>query len=256
MLAHRGASAYAPQHTLTAIGLALEQGADIIEVDTHVTRDGHAVLHHSGELSETTDGRGSIHRFNLAELSRFDAGYLWSGDGGQTYPYRAKGERIPTLADALATFPKARFNIDIKDRRAARAVRRVIDEHDAAYRVLLASWFSWRRAPALRDYPGPRSVTMDRMLAFLAPFWVGIDALWWPRVDAFQLPERRFGLRLVSPRLISHAHRKGIRVHVWTIDREADMDRLLDWGVDGIVTKRPDVAVRARARYLGRRSSS
>ncbi len=227
----------------------------MIEVDVHATRDGHPVLQHSGELSETTDGSGPIHRYTLAELQKLDAGYVWSPDGGRTHPFRGKGERIPTLAEVLRAFPEARINIDVKERRAARPTRRVIDEHGAAERVLLAAWFSWRRSPALRDYPGPRSVTMDQMLAYMPLFWTRTDSLWRPPVDAFQLPERRFGLRVVSPRLIRSAHRNGIRVHVWTVDDPKDMLRLLGWGADGIVTRRPDVAVEARKRYLSRDSA-
>ncbi len=255
MLAHRGASRYAPEHTLTAFQLALEQSADVIEVDSHLTSDGHPVLHHSGDLAETTDQTGRISDHTLDELRSVDAGHLWSSDDGRTHPYRGKGERIPSLAEALEAFPSARFNIDIKDRRAARAVRRVIDEHHASERVLIASWFTWRRAPALHAYTGPRSVTMDQMLPYMLLHWARLDALWVPKVDAFQIPERHFGLRVVTPRLVQRAHRNGLRVHVWTIDIEADMERLLDWGVDGIVTKKPDVAAQARARYLGRDSA-
>ena len=74
------------------------------------------------------------------------------------------------------------------------------------------------------------------------------DRLWPIHVDAFQLPEVHWGFRVVTPRLITSAHQRGIRVHVWTVDDESDMDRLLSWGVDGIITKKPDLAVRARAR--------
>lgn len=250
VLAHRGASADAPENTLEAYRLALDHGADVIEVDSHMTLDGVPVLHHSGDLSENTDGVGPIHELDLGQVQRYDAGYLWSADAGLSHPFRGKGVRIPTLARALTEFPKARFNIDIKDRRAARAVRRVIDDHGAADRVLLASWFSWRRAPGLRGYPGPRSATLDQTLAFMLLFWSRIDSLWRPPVDAFQVPERHFGLRVVSPRFIERAHLARLRVHVWTVDDEVDMERLFHWGVDGIVTKRPQVAVTVRQRYL------
>lgn len=210
-------------------------------------------MHHSGDLSENTEGRGPIRRFTLSEIQELDAGYTWSSDGGRTQEYRGKGERVCTLDQMLETFPDARFNLEIKDGRAARATRRVIDRHNAHQRVLLASWYSWRRAPALSGYSGPRSVTSDQMAAYIFLVWTRTDRLWQPPVDVLQIPESYYGIRLVTPRMIRRAHGHGLRVHIWTVDREPDMDRLLDWGVDGIVTKRPDVAVRARARYLGRR---
>ncbi len=123
VLAHRGASGYAPDHTLPALEMAFEQGADAIEVDVHLSRDGHPVLHHGGDLSENTEGRGPVNEYTLDQLRQFDAGYLFSSDDGTSYPYRGKGQQITTLAEALTTFPQARFNLDVKERRAARPTR-------------------------------------------------------------------------------------------------------------------------------------
>lgn len=251
VLAHRGASAYAPDHTVAAIHLAREQGADAIEADVHLSRDGHPVLHHGGDLSENTDGAGPIGRYRLTELKEFDAGYRWSPDGGKTYPYRGTGQRIIALSEALAAFPDTRFNLDIKERRAASATRKVIDDHDASRRVLLASFYSWRRSPALYAYPGPRSITLDQMMGFLLSHWTRLRIFRVPKVDALQIPERYMGLRVLTPRLIERAHRLGMKVHVWTVDHESDMERLLDWGVDGIVTKKPDLGVQVRRRRRG-----
>ena len=251
VLAHRGASAYAPDHTLDAMRIALEQGADAIEADVHLTRDGQIVLHHGGDLSENTDGVGPLRRFTLEEVRHFDAGFQFSPDDGATFPYRGKGQRVTTLREALEAFPDVRFNLDIKERRAARATRRLIDEHRASERVLLASWYSWQRAPALRDYAGPRSITMDQMAAFLLLHWLRLDDLWGLKIDALQLPERHWGLQVVTPRLVERAHALGMRVHVWTVDSESDMERLFGWGVDGIITKKPDLAVKARSRHIG-----
>ncbi|UCC71122.1 MAG: glycerophosphodiester phosphodiesterase [Gemmatimonadota bacterium] len=250
VLAHRGASAYAPDHTFEAMRIALEQGADAIEADVHLSRDGHPVLHHGGDLSENTEGSGPIGRYTLSELRDFDAGYRFSPDGGATFPYRGSGLRVLTLAEALEAFPETRFNLDIKERRAAGPTRRLIDERGAGGRVLLAAWYSWQRAPAIRNWPGPRSATLDQMLTFIVLHWTRTDVLWGKRVDALQVPERHWGLRVVTPRLVERAHQLGMRVHVWTVDDETDMDRLLEWGVDGIVTKRPDTAVKARERFL------
>lgn len=253
ILAHRGASAHAPDHTLAALQLALEQGADVIECDVHVTRDGHPVLHHGGDLSENTDGSGPIGRYTLSELQRFDAGYRFTTDG-KTFPHRGRGHRILSLAEALAEFPETRFNIDLKERGVAAPARRVIDEHAAADRVLLASFYSWHRAPALHGHTGPRSITQDQMIPFMLLHWVGLDSLWPLDVDALQVPERHWGIRILTPRLVRRAHDLGMRVHVWTIDDAGDMERLLSWGVDGIVTKRPSLGVRVRERHADARA--
>jgi glycerophosphoryl diester phosphodiesterase len=248
VLAHRGASAYAPDHSLEAIELALKQGADAIEADVHLTKDGHPVLHHGGDLSENTQARGPVGSFSLDALRELDAGYRFTPDAGASFPHRGKGHKVVTLAEALEAFPDVRFNLDIKERRAAAATRQLIDRYDASQRVLLAAFYSWQNAPAISGYPGPRSITLDQMLPFKLLHWARLDNLWPARVDAFQLPEVHWGIRVVTPRLIQSAHRRGIRVHVWTVDDEQDMERLLDWGVDGIITKKPDRAVEARLR--------
>lgn len=247
VLAHRGASAYAPDHTLEALSLALEQGADAIECDVHLSRDGHPVLHHGGDLSENTDAEGPVGTYTLAELKAFDAGYRFTPDG-VSYPHRGKGHRILSLAEALEAFPEMRFNVDIKERQAARPSRRVIEECRGERRVLIGSFYSWQRGPALKGYPGPSSISLDQMLAFMALHWLRLDALWPIKVDALQIPERHWGIRVLTPRLIRRAHELGMRVHVWTIDDADDMERLLSWGVDGIVTKRPDLAVQVLER--------
>jgi glycerophosphoryl diester phosphodiesterase len=248
VLAHRGASAYAPDHSLEAIELALEQGADAIEVDVHLTKDGHPVLHHGGDMSENTQASGPVGSFTLEELRALDAGYRFTPDNGATFPHRGRGHTVVTVAEALETFPTVRFNLDIKERRAAAATRQLIDRYDASDRVLLAAFYSWQRAPAISGYAGPRSITLDQMLPLQLLHWVRLDRLWPIHVDAFQLPEVHWGFRVVTPRLITSAHQRGIRVHVWTVDDERDMERLLDWGVDGIITNKPDTAVQARSR--------
>ena len=248
ILAHRGASAHAPDHTRAAIRLALDQGADVIECDVHVSRDGHPVLHHGGDLSENTDGSGPVGRYTLSELERFDAGYRFTADG-RNFPHRGRGHRILSLAEALAEFPQARFNIDLKERRAAAPALHAIDQHAASDRILLASFYSWRRAPALRGHTGPLSITQDQMIPFMLLHWAGLDSLWPLELDALQVPERHWGIRIVTPRLIRRAHDLGMRVHVWTVDDAKDMRRLLSWGVDGIVTKRPSLGVQVRERH-------
>src|ERR671912_2605714 len=140
-LAHRGASALAPENTLEAFRLAVEAGAGGLELDVHVTRDGEVVVIHDASVDRTTDGSGAVAEMELEEIRRLDAGYRFSPDGGRTFPYRGRGVTIPTLAEVYASFPEARVNADIKKAQsgAEEAVLRVIRSAGAEERTLIAS---------------------------------------------------------------------------------------------------------------------
>src|SRR5918911_3284289 len=114
-LAHRGASALAPENTIEAFRLALEAGAGGLELDVHMTRDGHIVVIHDATVDRTTNGSGAVSEMTFDELRRFDAGHNFSPDGGPTRPYRGRGVRVPTLGEVLEEFPGVAVNIDLKD---------------------------------------------------------------------------------------------------------------------------------------------
>ena len=114
VMAHRGGQGLWPPNTLFAFERAVEMGADILEMDIHASADGVLIVHHDDTVDRTTNGSGAIRDHTLTELKELDAGYHWSADGGETYPFRGKGMRIPTLEEVLEAFPKTRLNIDIK----------------------------------------------------------------------------------------------------------------------------------------------
>src|ERR671920_1323446 len=114
-LAHRGASSLAPENTIEAFRLALEAGAGGLELDVHMTRDGHIVVIHDATVDRTTNGSGAVSEMTFDELRRFDAGHDFSPDGGPTRPYRGRGVRVPTLSEVLEEFPGVAVNIDLKD---------------------------------------------------------------------------------------------------------------------------------------------
>ncbi|HJQ29825.1 MAG TPA: glycerophosphodiester phosphodiesterase family protein, partial [Rubrobacter sp.] len=140
-LAHRGASALAPENTLEAFRMAVEAGAGGLELDVHLTRDGHVVVIHDETVERTTNGTGSVSGMNLAELRGFDAGYRFSPDGGRTRPYGGRGLRVPTLAEVLQEFPGVAVNIDMKAVRPGieAAVLEVLREAGAEGRALVVS---------------------------------------------------------------------------------------------------------------------
>src|SRR5215208_4358914 len=113
-LAHRGASALAPENTFEAFRLAVEDGAGGLELDVHMTRDGHIVVIHDATVDRTTNGSGAVSEMTLDELRRLDAGYNFSPDGGPTRPYRGRGIRVPTFGEVLEEFPRVAVNIEIK----------------------------------------------------------------------------------------------------------------------------------------------
>src|SRR5918911_3904757 len=114
-LAHRGASALAPENTIEAFRLAVEAGAGGLELDVHMTRDGHIVVIHDATVDRTTNGFGAVSEMTFHELRRFDAGHDFSPDGGPTRPYRGRGVQVPTLGEVLEEFPGVAVNIDLKD---------------------------------------------------------------------------------------------------------------------------------------------
>ncbi len=232
VLAHRGLAIEAPENTLLAFAKALAVGVDFVETDVHVSADGVAVVSHDPRLDRVAGREVSVDQLTAAELRRIDLGH---------------GQGFPTLADALDAFPQARFNIDVKDAGAVLPAAEAIRAQNATNRVLITSFSEARRQAALRELPGVATSaamgTAARMLA-ASKFRLGGQVTRILRsVDAVQLPERWKGVRVVTPRLIRLAHAAGVEVHVWTVNDPADMVRLLDLGVDGIVTDRADLAM-------------
>lgn len=241
--AHRGGSALWPENTLEAFRGAIGTGLHYIETDVHRTRDGAIVIHHDSTLDRTTDGTGPIKERTLAELQTLDAGYWFTTDG-RTYPYRGKGLRIPTFEEALELGDDIHFNVELKQREPSMVNEfwQLIQEHGLEDRVLVAAEQD-PIAKAFRDISRGRVATSASKRE-VTWFWGAVRARLsrWvnPPFDALQVPVRSGPLTVVEPRFIEAAHRAGVQVHVWTIDEEPEMRRLLELGVDGLMTDRPD----------------
>jgi glycerophosphoryl diester phosphodiesterase len=251
LLAHRGGSAFAPENTLPAFRQALDWWrADVLEIDVQPSREGEAVVIHDPTLERTCNGSGPVSAFTLAELRELDAGYRFTPDG-QEYPWRGRGVGFSTLREVLEVFPQARVNVEIKDARAQEAVWATVHALDAVPRVLIAAGDRRNRARFAR-YGGAVSAGRQDMYAFYALYLAGLERLWRPSVDAFQMPEVRRGRQVLGPGAVRALRRHNLAVHVWTINEREDMRRLLDWGVDGIVTDRPDRMARLLHERCGR----
>ena len=241
LMAHRGGSKLAPENTIDAFRHAVHDwGADVLEMDVRLTSDGQVVVIHDPTLDRTTNGSGAVSSTSWAEVRDLDAGHHFVDLLGQK-SHRGRGVRVPLFSEVLETFPNTRVNVESKVAEAAGPLIRVIADFEAERRVLVAAEFESTRNDA-RGYTGPWGAARSHV----APFWIthripGASHWYVPKVDAFQVPEVSGPLRIVTPRFIEAAHRLNIPVHVWTIDDAADMKRLLDWGVDGIQSDRPDV---------------
>lgn len=243
VLAHRGllpadADGIA-ENSFAAVAAAHAAGATYVESDCHLTSDGEVVLFHDDDLSRVTGDPRPVADVPLAELEQ-----LMGGIGG-----------LITLRQALDAFPDLRFNLDVKAQAAAVPVGRIVAPH--AERVLLASFSDARRRAALeaadrfgrgiRPATSAGTATIGRALSALATRSMPLVRRALAGVDALQVPERQGPVRVVTPRLIDAAHACAVEVHVWTVNDPLHMRRLLDLGVDGLVTDRADVALRVVA---------
>lgn len=242
LFAHRGASACAPENTLEAFRLARAAGAPYAELDVHLSADGHPVVIHDSSVARTTGKRGRVENMKLESIRRLDAGHQFTPDRGRTFPYRGRGLTIPTLEEVLESFPELRLTIEIKRSREG-IVETVVDTircFAAVDRVIVASLDHGSLA-RLRVVE-PRLLTSfskHEVRAFLAGVRQRDLDGYQPPGRVLQVPEY-FGLRrVVSPRFIAMAHQLGLEVHVWTVNEPIHIQRLLDWGVDGIMTDDP-----------------
>ena len=249
---HRGGAAIVPEDTIPGFREGLRYGDGVIECDVHTTIDGELVVMHDADVSRTTDGAGPVNRMSHAEVAALDAGYRFSPDGGRTFPWRGKGVRVPRLAEIYAAFPDQPVNVEIKLGGRPDIEQRVADVVAAAGAqsrtlVVSQSWATMRRFRAAAAGAVATASSREELLAWWLLGLVRLTRLVHPGFQALQPPEKFRGLRIVSRAFVRTAHQRGLRVDVWTIDEEADMRRLLAWGVDGIMTDRPDVLARVLA---------
>ena len=214
---------------MSAFRRAISEGFRYLETDVHATSDGVVVVHHDAMLDRTTDGRGAVAAQTWRQVSSARVGGV---------------EAVSRLEDVLEELPDALLNIDVKADSAVEPVLATLRRTNAWGRVCLASFSDWRLARLRRlagrrllTSMGPRSVAALCLFNRLPPL-PGRRMIGGRMV---QVPVRHGPFTLVDPRMIRRAHRRGLEVHVWTVNDEQEMRRLLGLGVDGLVTDRPDV---------------
>lgn len=213
-------------------------GYSHLETDLHATADGHLVCFHDETVDRTTNGSGPVSSMTLEELQELDAGYRHSTSDG--FRFRGQGLRVPTLEEAVLSFPEVRLVVDLKADGLEELLVEVIERLSLHDRLIVGS-FSDLRLARFNELSGGRVATSTGRT--LSRLWVlasragrrgGGDA------SALQLPTHVRGVRIVDEKLVDVAHDAGLQVHVWTVNRKAEMSALLDIGVDGLVTDRPD----------------
>lgn len=252
LIAHRGGAGLAPENTMAAFRQAIDDwGVDMIELDLHATADGECVVIHDPTVDRTTDGTGRVAEMTLAELKELDAGHRFTPDGGRSHPFRGRGIRIPTIDEVLESFPGMRFTLEVKAGAAQRPLFEAIRRHGAEDRVIVAGIEESART-RFGEYGGPKSASSRQARNFYILYRLGLSRLWRAPVVAVQVPEWWRGRRVITPGLIRAIQRRGLAVHIWTVNEVEEMERLLDWGVDGILTDRPDRLADLLARRSGR----
>ena len=243
-LAHRGFSLDGLENSMVAFEAAVDLGFSYVETDVHATSDGVAVAFHDASLDRVTDSRGLVGKLRWAQVRR-------ARIGGR--------EPVPTLAEILHTWPHLHVNIDVKSAAAIQPTVEVIEREQAHDRVCVTSFSDPRRLATLARLSRPVATSggVGVVRRFVLGTTIGAQGLTrraLAGVDGLQVPERAAGLPVVSPRTLDAAHAAGTQVHVWTVNDPADMSRLLDLGVDGIVSDRADLlrdVLRERGAWLG-----
>jgi glycerophosphoryl diester phosphodiesterase len=231
-IAHRGASAVAPQNTLAAFEKAAELGADAIELDVHLSADGVPVVIHDFNVDATTDGSGRVAELSLVQLRQLDA--------GTTFDPSFSGERIPTLEEVLQAFGyRVLLNIELKNfslrgNRLEQAVTELIERHGLEDRVLLSSFnpLSLRRAKKLAPH-------ISTGLLYAPDLPIPLSRAWLAPLCPHEARHPKH--TMVDVDYMARMRKRGYRVNTWTVDDPGEMRRLADLGVDGIITNVPDV---------------
>ena len=242
VIAHRGGMGLWPENTRYAFERAARAGADVLDLDVRTSADGALVVVHDAELGRTTEASGRVDALTLRELQSLDAGYRWSSDGGATHPFRGQGIRIPALDEVFRSFPGAHLGLEIKesDPTAPGRVCQAIRGAQMQERVLVASFHAAATQAFRAACPEVASgAVFSEALRFRVLSALGLTPTR-PPAEALLVPLRFAGLPVPTAHLVRTAHALKLHVEAWLANEPAEMERLLEAGVDGIMTDYPD----------------
>jgi len=243
VIAHRGGHGLWPENTLYGFKQALELGVDVLEMDVRSTKDSVLVIHHDSGVDRTTNGKGLVRDFTLQELKTLDAGYNWSNDNDQTFPYRDKGITIPTLAEVFTTFPNTRMIIEIKQPEPdiTTAFGNLIRQYNMTDRVLVASFNSGILQSFREQFPEvATSAGLTEGLLYYALSRLYLSDAYRPNTQALQIPKKLGWFNTTHPTFLSAARNHNLKIHYWTVNDPQAMQKFINLDVDGIMTIYPD----------------
>lgn len=249
-IAHQGGRRLWPENTLYAFEHAAALGVDVLEMDLRVTSDNEIVVIHDATVDNTTQATGRVDEMTLAQVRALDAGYRFD-DGSGEFPFRGEGLNIPTLEEVLIQFDAARLILEMKSFTSAVATRlcEMLEAHQATTRVLVASFGHDSMLAFRQQCPTvATSATMREALLLYQLQRMHIASLYRSPAVALQIPETFRERRVVTAELMELAHAYNLEIQVWTVNEEEDMKRLLELGVQGIMTDRPDRLLRVLGR--------
>ena len=247
---HRGAAAECPENTMVAFRRALDLGADALETDVHLTRDGQVVISHDPTGRRCCGVGRELEASRLDEVREWDAGWGFRDpDGGR--PFAGQGIHMPTLEEVLVEFRGVRLNIDIKqtDPPMVEPVLDLLRRHQAEQHVTVAS-FNLRTLLRVRmaGFAGETALPEAEVVTMLYAPALLFSVLPW-RGQAAQLPLHAGRQRFDTPEMVNRCHRLGVRLDYWVVNDAATVQRLLEIGADGIMTDDPGTVAPAFARF-------
>lgn len=239
IIAHRGSRELWPENTMESFSGAVDLGIEHIETDIHASSDGTVFCFHDHTVNRTTNGNGEFSALTGREIGRLDAGYRhWTGE---SHGYRSRGITVPTFEEVAVTFPDVRIVVDLKHDLVVEPFAKLVDRLGIGERIVVGS-FSDDRLELFRTLTMGRIATSTG--AVLSRQWLISSRFGWRGAGdagALQLPLQMRGLKVVDEKLVAAAHDAGLQVHAWTVNDPVQAQALLEIGVDGLVTDRPDL---------------
>jgi len=237
LFAHQGGEGEWPNNTLFALEQSDRLGADVLDLDVHLSQDGQLVLCHDATLDRTTNATGPISAKTAAELASIDAAYRFTTDKGRTYPYRGKGIGIPTLKQVFERFPGRRFGIEIKtdDPRAVHVLKELGREND----ILLSSFHDHIMREARQHTRIATSASPNEVRVFLILSTLHLEGLYTPSYHALQVPLEHQKTKILTPRFMNAAQARNLKVIPWTLNQPQEIELAWQLNVDGVNTDYP-----------------